>query len=115
MSEKFTTKWLQEYEQKHKAGNRLQDTVPQCAVRDEPLGQDAGKETRPSVIVVRIESRRTRLLDLDNLYGGSKFLIDAARYRNLISGDSSKEIDLRISQVKVAKGEEKTILEIIYP
>jgi hypothetical protein len=100
----FTTEWLQNYERKHKAGDKLQNPVPQCVVRDESLGQDAGKEKGTGRAVVSITSLRSRLIDPDNLC--PKYVVDAARYVRLIDDDSAAHIEFRIIQRKVAKGRE---------
>jgi hypothetical protein len=112
---KFTSEWLNQYVLKRNDQNQIQDTKPQCVVLNEPLAEKRREENGSARVVVCIESRRVRLIDLDNLYGGAKFLIDAARYKLLIKGDSAKDIDLQIFQTKVAKGEEETILTITYP
>lgn len=109
---KFTSDWLNDYVRKHSAKNKLPNPKPQLPVCHEPLATDQGKEGSSVRAVVCIESRRARLLDLDNLYGGAKFLIDAARYSLLIKGDATKDIDLRIFQTKVPKDQEVTILTI---
>ena len=62
---------------------------------------------------VCITSFRTRLLDIDNAFGGQKFLLDAIRMSRLIEDDSPDKIDLTVKQVKVkTKKEERTEIEI---
>lgn len=113
---KFTSDWLNQYVQKRNAQNQIQDTKPQLPVCHEPMAEDKGEEGGSVRTILRIESRRRRLLDLDNLYGGAKLIIDACRYKNLIKGDSTKDIELHVSQTKVTKDQcEETILTIIYP
>jgi hypothetical protein len=109
----YTAQWLQEYYAKRKTRNRLQDTVTQRLVCDEPLGQDTGKEKGPERIVLRVTSLRSRLIDPDNLC--AKYLVDAARYLRLIKDDSAAHIEFQIVQQKVPKADQKTILEITYP
>lgn len=62
---------------------------------------------------VRIKSHRVRLLDIDNLYGGAKHLIDSLRGSGIIPDDDPQSISLEISQEKI-KGykNEKTEVEV---
>jgi hypothetical protein len=62
---------------------------------------------------VRIRSHRVRQLDLDNLYGGVKYFVDALRYAEIIPDDDPESISLEVSQEKV-KGykNEKTEVEV---
>lgn len=79
----------------------------------EPLSEVEGKEGDPSRLLVCIESCRTRLLDTDNLYGGAKFYCDFLRYAGVIPEDTEDQIELKVTQRKVRKGEEeKTIIEV---
>ena len=79
----------------------------------EPLSEVEGKEGDPSRMLVCIESCRTRLLDTDNLYGGAKFYCDFLRYAGVIPEDTEDQIELKVTQRKVRKGEEeKTIIEV---
>lgn len=59
---------------------------------------------------VEIISRRSRLLDKDNLYGGCKGLIDSLKFYGLIVDDSPEWCDLEVSQEK--SKDEKTIVKI---
>lgn len=86
---------------------------PQSTVLDAPARPDARKESRPTRVKVRIVSLRCRLLDIDNLAGGSKFLLDALRYDGLIRDDCPDAIDLTVSQIKVTKRcDEETLVFI---
>ena len=79
----------------------------------EPLSEVEGKEGDPSRLLVCIESCRTRLLDTDNLYGGAKFYCDFLRYAGVIPEDTEDQIELKVTQRKIRKGEEeKTIIEV---
>tara|TARA_B100000035_G_scaffold55096_1_gene43525 strand:- start:1856 stop:2173 length:318 start_codon:yes stop_codon:yes gene_type:complete len=62
---------------------------------------------------VRIRSYRVRMLDIDNLYGGCKHLIDSLRIARIIPDDDPTSITLEVSQEKV-KGykSEKTEVEV---
>lgn len=86
---------------------------PQCPVQDEPVAEAKGEAQHPRRIVVRIASFRRRLLDPDNLTGGTKYFVDSARYAGLIPGDRPDQITLEVSQHKVSrKEEERTEIEI---
>jgi len=87
--------------------------VTQPPLFHEPLSEVEGKEGDPSRLLVCIESCRTRLLDTDNLYGGAKFYCDFLRYAGVIPEDTEDQIELKVTQRKVRKGEEeKTIIEV---
>jgi hypothetical protein len=62
---------------------------------------------------VRIKSRRVRLLDIDNLYGGSKHLIDSLRLSGVIPDDDPASITLQVTEEKI-KGykNEETEVEV---
>ena len=63
--------------------------------------------------LVTITRRGPRLLDTDNLYGGAKFYCDFLRYCGAIPEDTEDQIELKVTQRKVRKGEEeKTIIEV---
>lgn len=56
---------------------------------------------------------RIQLLDKDNLYGGSKFHIDALRYAGVIADDDAKTLDLVVRQEKVSqKAQERTVITL---
>jgi len=61
--------------------------------------------------IVKITSIRSRLLDMGNLIGGAKYLIDAIRDLGLIVDDNTKwvEIEYKQKQQKLGKS---TIIEI---
>lgn len=62
---------------------------------------------------VRIKSSRVRLLDIDNLYGGAKHLIDSLRLAGIIPDDDPASITLEVTQEKI-KGyaNEQTEVEV---
>ena len=60
---------------------------------------------------VRIKSSRVRLLDVDNLYGGSKYLIDALRGASVIPDDDQSSIVLEVTQEKI-KGYANEVTEV---
>ncbi len=87
---------------------------PEQTVRHDPLGQTQGEEKNPSRIAVCITSFRQRLLDPDNLIGGTKSFVDGLRYSGVLPGDSPDKIVLEVSQVKVKnKSDERTEIEVI--
>lgn len=62
---------------------------------------------------VRIRSLRVRMLDIDNLYGGAKHLIDSLRLARIIPDDDPESITLEVTQEKVKKyTQEKTEVEV---
>lgn len=91
----------------------LQDTESKCSVLNGALAKSKGKKESSGRVILRYTSYRQRLLDPDNLAGGTKFLTDALRYSGAIRGDTADQIDLRFSQKKVdTKAQEKTLIEI---
>jgi hypothetical protein len=60
---------------------------------------------------VRIISRRVRLLDIDNLYGGCKHLIDSLRLTSIIPDDDPASITLEVTQEKI-KGYANEVTEV---
>ena len=66
------------------------------------------KEIKAKVIIL---SRRSRLLDKDNLYAGAKPLVDALKKSGLIWDDSPRWINLKVRQV-IDAGNPRTEIEI---
>lgn len=86
---------------------------PERPLRDDPVGETPREESDTTRTLVRITSFRRRLLDPDNLMGGSKYFTDGLRYAGLISGDAEAQIRLEVSQQKVkSKADECTRIEI---
>lgn len=52
-----------------------------------------------------IERRGTRMLDKDNAYGGSKQIVDIIKRLGLIIDDDAANVELEVTQTKLAKGE----------
>lgn len=78
------------------------------------VGKKQAQEIDIARAVVRIKSFRKRLIDRDNLWGGSKILIDCLKDLNVIQDDSEKYIDLHIEQEKVSSEiDERTEIEVI--
>ncbi len=104
---------LKEYET-YKNHLRLQDPKPEPSVQPGTDGPPPGTAISPPGIVVRITSYRRKLLDFDNLVGGTKYLLDGLRFAKLIPDDSPDQIELQVSQVKVGnETEEKTEIELL--
>ncbi len=59
---------------------------------------------------VRITSYRARFLDHDNLVGGAKPLVDAMCRQGLIKDDSPAWVEIDYQQIKVGRGEQKTVV-----
>jgi len=70
------------------------------------------KERKEGRVNVTIISDRVRLLDVENLYGGAKPIRDTLQKRGWLWNDSPKWGDLKISQRRVKKGEEKTWIKL---
>jgi len=93
---------------------QVSDPVAQHAAGPEPLEADAPQEGCRPRVGVRITRCGTQLLDKDNLYGSTKYLCDALRYKGLIPEDDPESIHLTVKQRKVSKKETGTLIEI-YP
>ena len=88
-----------------------QSPIPESAIRHEPVGEEEAEGGTVRRSVVRITSRRIRLLDPDNLC--PKYHIDALRYAGIIEDDTAKHIEVICRQEKVkTRKEEKTIIEV---
>ena len=80
---------------------------------DEPLEAHQVEARNPGRCVVRVTSRRRRLLDEDNL--AEKYHVDCLRYAGLLHSDAPDQTHIEVAQVKVAtKDEECTVIEIDY-
>lgn len=85
----------------------------QCALGPGSLGdyhEKTGGAGRLTAIFTRCG---TRLLDVDNLAGGFKALVDACRYENLIAEDNPEAIDLIFRQKKVTRARVGTEIQIL--
>lgn len=78
---------------------------------DAALGEGQAKEGDSRRYLVRITSRRRRLLDEDNLC--EKPSVDCLRYAGLLLGDEAGRTKIEISQEKIGKEErEETRIQI---
>lgn len=111
---RFTQEQYDAYIRKRsQAGDKASGPKSEPVVRDDALGEAQGKADDTPRIVVCIVSFRCRLLDADNLVGGTKYFTDGLRYAGLISGDSPDKITLSVRQEKVRlKEEERTEITI---
>lgn len=90
-------------ERKQDSGSSLVDQAP----------GETKSDGRP---IVSIKLYRVRLLDKDNAYASTKCLVDCLHQINLIPDDSTEDITLEVTQVKVAHySEQKTEVKIDYP
>lgn len=90
----------------------LPDTITQHTPWVESLGFEEKAGRHAEIIEVRIERFGVRLLDKDNLYGGTKSVIDALRYAKLIPEDDPEAIELIITQRKVKKADVGTLIQL---
>lgn len=76
-------------------------------------GSTSIPDRRPGVVITLF---RVRLLDRDNKWASVKFLLDGICTAGLIPDDSECDIDLSVTQIRVAKFEhEGTGIIITYP
>lgn len=91
---------------------RLPHPVLKPDVGEDALGKGENEKGCRPRLIVRIERRGAKLLDLDNLYGSVKYVCDALRYAHLIPADDPEAIDLIVTQKKVACPERGTLITI---
>lgn len=106
---RWTAEQLRDYENRRQASSAKSEP----SICHEPVGEAAGEKRNTRRLVVRIASFRRRLLDPDNLTGGTKYFVDGCRYAGLIPDDNPEAITLEVSQHKVRRREdERTEIEI---
>ena len=77
------------------------------------LALGEGEDPRPPGVTLRLSRSSPFQLDLDNAFGGAKFLIDQLRYCGLIPGDNPQEIQIEFRQTRTQhKNEAGTWVEI---
>lgn len=82
------------------------------AARPRPLAAGEAQKPDSGKFLVRVTSRRRRLLDEDNL--AEKFHVDCCRYAGLIPSDAPECARIEVRQEKVGKTErEETRVEVI--
>lgn len=84
-------------------------------VRHDALAAAQGETQGAPRVAVRIQSYRTRYLDVDNLTGGTKFLLDGLRYAGAIPGDRPQDIELTVEQFKVKRIKDERTEIILTP
>lgn len=89
------------------------DPQPEPAPREEPLDTHQTQKRGQGRTLVLITRCGVRLLDADNLCGGTKPLVDALRYARYIPDDDPGSIQLIVTQRKVPKGQTGTQVLII--
>ena len=94
---------------------RLQDPELERSSRSTLPGLSGRKTPCRAKLILSIDRRASRLLDIDNLSGGCKPLIDALRYSRLIPDDDPESVKIEITQTKVAPGEAQGTIVIIKP
>ncbi|HEX2900802.1 MAG TPA: hypothetical protein VHS96_13860 [Bacteroidia bacterium] len=94
----------------------ITESVPgKTLERDAPaeIGSAVSLKQRPKI---HFTLYRVALLDPDNKWASVKFLLDAMRYAGLIPNDRECDIEMIVTQQKVAhRAEEGTGVEILYP
>lgn len=80
---------------------------PEPAVRNEPVEEKERASRLSPSFVIRIVSFRCRILDADNLVGGTKYFTDGLRHAGIIPDDRPQDIILEVRQVQVARKEEE--------
>lgn len=63
-------------------------------------------------VKMRITRYGSRLLDRDNMIGGTKSILDAIRRTGMIVDDSPKWVHIEYAQEKCKRGLEKTVVEV---
>ena len=99
---------------------RLLDTLTQHAPKRSLVKVPKAKEPSKDCTVkcnplytLAITRFSTKTLDVDNLAGGSKPLIDQIRYSKLIPDDNPESVEITFSQVKVrTQAEQRTEVRI---
>jgi len=69
-------------------------------------------DKKERIVDTIIISKRTRLIDLENLYGGSKPIRDTLQRRGWLHDDAPRWGGLQVIQEKVSKGETGTIIKL---
>jgi len=94
----------------------LQNPKPEPSQVEALATSDEGKGSGTTRPIVRVTSFRCRLLDRSNLWGGWKGLEDCLVASGLIAGDSEKDADIQVTQIRVShRFEERTEIIIEYP
>jgi len=107
-------RWSKEQYDAYKTRRQASGAKPESVVCDGSLAESKTQERNPSRSIIRITSFRTRLIDPDNLC--AKYFVDGLRYAGIIPDDRPQDIELTVTQEKVATiAEERTEIEITKP
>jgi len=87
--------------------NPRQVALLECDSCNAPLAAKKVQGSTGERFLVRIGSRRKRLIDQDNLC--EKFAVDLLRYSQIIPDDSPDKCQIEVSQTKCRKGEQEEI------
>lgn len=86
---------------------RVRHPQPQQDARSQPLdyhqAQERGAVSGSRRCRVTIVRKGSKLLDVDNLAGGCKPLVDALRYAGYIVNDDPASVELLFKQIKTPK------------
>ena len=77
-----------------------------------PLEANKVKGQHRGRVLVRVTTRRKRLLDEDNLC--EKYHVDLCRYAGVVSDDAPERTKIEVSQTKCRKGEPEEITIEVY-
>ncbi len=93
------------------AANTRPPAVVERAPEPRPLAAREEAGAISGRVLIRITSRRRRLIDPDNL--SPKAYIDCLRYAGILADDTAEQVSLETRQEKVGKDEiEETVIEI---
>jgi len=93
------------------AANSGAAPVMECGLGDGSLAARQDEVVHSGRFLVRVTSRRKRLIDEDNL--AEKFHVDCCRYTGWLPSDAPECASIEVRQEKVGKGEpEETLVEI---
>lgn len=96
------------YGTKTKAGNPRKAAKLESNSSDAPLGAEEIQRPISQRFLVRVTSRRRRLLDQDNLC--EKYVVDLCRYAGIIPSDAPGETAIEVRQQKSKA--EKILIEV---
>lgn len=82
-------------------------TLVECTSFNAPMDAEKIQGQHGGRVLVRVASRRKRLLDEDNLC--EKYHVDLCRYAGIISDDAPERTKIEVSQTKCRKGEPEEI------
>lgn len=91
--------------------HKTPSSVAKRAICDGSLAKESRKKGNAKSFHVRVTSRRSRLIDPDNLC--AKYFVDCLRYAGFIPDDNADVITLEVRQEKVGRSEEETVIEVL--